>query len=139
MSDVSTWAGQGYWPAETSSVAAARAFVCRHVTRRECPALAAQVSLVVSELATNAVVHARTPFVVTVGGTHGAVFLSVRDASPLLPAASRLPVSAMQQQQGRGLHVVETCSSNWGFTRETGGGKSVWATFDTAAPQAMEA
>lgn len=137
MSAVSTWAGQGSWPADAASVAAAREFVCRHVRRHEGPRLAAEVGLVVSELATNAVLHARTPFVVTVGRTQGGIFLSVRDRSPLLPVTSRLPTTT--QLHGRGLHVVDACSSDWGFTREPGGGKSVWATFDTAAPQAMEA
>lgn len=138
MSNVSTWAGQGSWPAEATSVAAARDFVSRHVTRREGAAMAAEVTLVVSELATNAVLHARTRFIVTVCRTRGGDLLTVQDGSPQPPVAARLPVSPMEEH-GRGLHVVETCSSEWGLTRETGGGKSVWATFATAAPEAMQA
>jgi anti-sigma regulatory factor (Ser/Thr protein kinase) len=40
------------------------------------------VELVVSELATNAVVHAQTPFLVTLQGDGGTLVLTVQDQAP---------------------------------------------------------
>lgn len=45
------------------------------------PQLIENVSLVVSELATNAVVHAHTPFTVRLSCENGSLVLTVRDGS----------------------------------------------------------
>ncbi|HEY3529185.1 MAG TPA: hypothetical protein VGK78_08535 [Nocardioides sp.] len=49
-------------PGKPPSVALARDFVCKHLLAHHQSHLVDDVRLMVSELATNAVVHAQTPF-----------------------------------------------------------------------------
>jgi hypothetical protein len=79
--------------------------------------------LIVSELATNAVVHARSDFEVRLLYAGSAVRISVRDASPALPEPR--PFSA-DSISGRGLAIVTAFSSRWG-SQNYAGGKEVWA------------
>lgn len=82
--------------------------------------------LVASELATNAVVHARTSFAVSLSRADGHVLLQVTDASSVPPErawSDPLDVS------GRGLSIVETVSQTWGVDNSANGLKSVWASF----------
>jgi len=85
--------------------------------------LAGDGALVVTELATNAVLHARSGFTVAVSLRHGAVRVSVRDAARLEPAPRRPTTLATS---GRGLRMVEAISHGWGTT-VAGEGKAVWA------------
>ena len=82
--------------------------------------------LVVSELATNAVVHARTPFTVTLSSAHGSVLLDIRDASIAAPVRS---ASHVLDLGGRGLMIVDILSQDWGTSTDAHGFKSVWASF----------
>ncbi len=129
MIDTTSWSRTAEWPGEPLSVAAARRFVSEHLAGPELAGLLDDVLVVVSELVSNVVLHARTPAVVTVGQLRGSPFVSVRDTSSRPLYAQRLPISATH---GRGLHVVAACSSSWGVTQEPDGGKSVWATFEAA-------
>jgi hypothetical protein len=84
---------------------------------------------VASELASNAVVHARTAFTVSLEGRVRSVLLTVRDRSrtpvrPLGAAPDGLAVS------GRGLVIVSAISESWGVTGWEGDSKSVWASFN---------
>jgi anti-sigma regulatory factor (Ser/Thr protein kinase) len=79
--------------------------------------------LVVSELATNAVLHARTEFVVRVSSDGGAVRVAVYDSSSGRPAVGSMDPSAVT---GRGLGIVESLASDWGID-DVDGGKWVWA------------
>jgi hypothetical protein len=80
-------------------------------------------ALVVSELATNAVVHARTPFTVAVSVSTESVRITVRDMSPTPPIPRHSEPTA---SSGRGLGLVATLSSCWGAELMTDG-KVVWA------------
>ncbi len=81
-------------------------------------------ALVVTELATNAVLHAWSNFLVTVAcRPDSAVHISVTDWGPALPLPDDPPPTATS---GRGLRLVETASTRWG-TELTGDGKVVWA------------
>lgn len=80
-------------------------------------------SLVTAELASNAVLHARTGFTVAVSARRGVVRISVHDQSLALPA-SRVPSSSAVS--GRGLALVAALSRRWG-TDVMDGGKLVWA------------
>ena len=83
-------------------------------------------AVVVSELASNAVVHARSEFTVTVArAADGGIRISVRDASPLLP---RPRYAAALAGSGRGLGLVTAMATDWG-TDELAHGKVVWADF----------
>ncbi len=133
MTDPTSWSRSAAWPCEPSSVAAARAFVAAQLGPVGPVASLDDALVVVSELVTNVVLHARTPVRVTVGQLRGSVFVSVRDTSPRPLFAQRLPISATH---GRGLHVVDACSLAWGVNEEAAGGKSVWASF---GPHALTA
>jgi len=80
-------------------------------------------ALIVSELATNAVVHARSPFTVTMTAEGGVVRLAVRDESADLRAGSE---SDLLAESGRGLGLVAALATRWGV-RRLDGAKEVWA------------
>ncbi len=79
--------------------------------------------LVLSELATNAVVHARTPFSVVVRCEEAGLRVSVRDFSRMKPVLLETGPAAAS---GRGLRLVEAVASDWGAELTTDG-KTVWA------------
>lgn len=112
------------------SVAGARGFVTDVLTEHDLPSLVDDVQLVVSELATNALVHARTSFTVKLRTALGpAVVLEVRDGSRTGP---KLLASASLDITGRGVAIVNALSQAWGIDEFKGGGKSVWAVFSTS-------
>jgi anti-sigma regulatory factor (Ser/Thr protein kinase) len=124
----SDWTHHDSWDAAPASVPMARGFVTAHLEQHALTPILNEVRLVVSELATNAVLHARTPFTVTITRQNRLLTLVVRDGSSMLPTLSRPQPSA---GNGRGLFMVATYSADWGVTPEPEGGKSVWATFVT--------
>jgi hypothetical protein len=85
--------------------------------------LAADTALVVTELATNAVLHARSAFSVSLTLSGGAIRISVGDTLPLRPVAVNQQLTAAP---GHGLGVVAAMATRWGVeTVPTG--KAVWA------------
>jgi len=86
------------------------------------------VYLLVSELVTNAVLHARSAITVHVEGTGDLLRVQVDDSSPVPPvrreARADLP-------GGRGLVLLDALAGRWGVLTG-GGGKSVW--FELLAP-----
>jgi anti-sigma regulatory factor (Ser/Thr protein kinase) len=113
--------------AELRSPSRARYFVRSRLAAHDLPLHMDDVELVVSELATNAVLHARTPFTVALHGCERTVLLEVEDGSPLGP----LPVDAQViDVSGRGMAIVDLLSHGWGVDQRTTAGKSVWAEFD---------
>ena len=121
------WSHETELAARTSSAFEARAFVSRHLLDHGLEQLVDDVRLVVSELATNAMVHAQTPFTVTLGASEDTVFLAVLDGSQVGPT---LTVAGALDTGGRGISVVQALSSDWGCSVAATGGKSVWAEFD---------
>jgi anti-sigma regulatory factor (Ser/Thr protein kinase) len=87
------------------------------------PALIADAQLLVTELATNAVIHAHSQFAVVARSEAARVRLSVSDASLARPAPRHAGPMAMS---GRGLQIVAALSAAWGVDL-TGDGKTVWA------------
>src|SRR5690242_7075838 len=113
---------EGPFEPEGGSVAAARRCAQRYFTRVTRRSLS-DVSLVVSELATNAVVHARTEFTVGFHLGGGRARVEVRDHAPGLPDNHSL---ALSTSNGRGLLIVATLAEQWGV--EWGPAtKTVWA------------
>ena len=106
----------------------AREFVTMHLEQNLLPGLVDEARLVASELATNAVRHARTPFAITIERRDGEVTISVRDWSSEVPVAGSRRLLATG---GRGLMLVDALSVTWGVTVKADGGKSVWARFRT--------
>jgi anti-sigma regulatory factor (Ser/Thr protein kinase) len=124
---VPSWSHGTTLEATPISASQARAFVCHHLIDHRLLYLVDQVRLVVSELATNALVHGRTPFVVTLSREDHTVRLTVRDNSDWVGSRGDAEVL---QTGGRGLGIVNILSRDWGVIREEGS-KTVWASFDT--------
>jgi two-component sensor histidine kinase len=113
------------FPANLQSVAAARRFVTDSVRDVATDHFAA-VPLV-SELAANAVAHAKTPFVVHVERRADVLRIEVaNDAPELLATVTQQPSSA----GGFGLQLVDELSQHWG-TESQKDKKVVW--FELAA------
>jgi anti-sigma regulatory factor (Ser/Thr protein kinase) len=106
-------------PPTTASVPEARHFVDRALPET---CWAAEVTLLVSELASNAVRHAVTPFTVSLQCDGSTVRVEVRDDDPALPVMQEPPVDAIT---GRGLVIVDALATRWGVTPEADG-KIVW-------------
>jgi len=85
--------------------------------------------LALSELATNAVVHAGTGFVVRVQSDGVHLRLEVQDGSLQQPRERAQPHGA---PSGRGLHVVARLAKDWGVNNAVDG-KSVWAELAASA------
>lgn len=81
------------------------------------------VSLVVSELVTNAVTHAKSVMTFSIELTDTAIRVSVTDGSALLPEEQAPEPS---EEHGRGIQLVDLLSSAWGATLLPDG-KMVWA------------
>ena len=107
----------------TTAVSAARCFVADTLYSWGLDQLVGDGSTVVSELATNAIMHAETDFAVSLSSHGHAVRLSVRDHSLVVPVM-RTPLPAAIS--GRGLRMVTALSRRWG-TDLVGDGKVVWA------------
>lgn len=108
--------------AEPASAAAARAFALGAVELEE-PARG-DVALVTSELATNAILHAGTDYLVRVDATSDELRVAVFDRGGGQP---RPKDPAPAEVHGRGLRLIEAVSSAWGVQYTTQG-KWVWAT-----------
>ena len=110
------------FPGELNSVGAARRFV-REELAAESPAVIDAAALIVSELVTNAVLHATSHFDITVRTAPSEVRLDVTDWGPGDPAMRSEEATALG---GRGLRIVNELARKWGWNRE-GPAKTVWA------------
>lgn len=111
----------------------AAAGAARRAVARQLPVsdgLGENVELVVSELVTNVVRHARTDGVVELWACGDEVRIEVHDADSTAPHIR----GDVGPDGGFGLRVVERLSTEWGHRRRHGG-KTVWAVV-TASPSA---
>jgi anti-sigma regulatory factor (Ser/Thr protein kinase) len=106
------------FPFDPASVANARRWVASEASGTDVDV----AMLLVTELATNAVLHARSPFAVTVEAGDDHVTLGVSDQSPSLP---RLSIPEADDVRGRGLYLVAELALRWGV-EPTDDGKRVW-------------
>ena len=125
------WSSRRTWSSQPDHVAEAREFVAGRLPAEGLEGHVDVVQLVVSELVTNAVVHAAGSFAVSVGREDDALALRVTDASPR--AVPRPPRPPWDGPNGRGLQIVTRLSARWGVDLERDG-KTVWARFDIAGP-----
>jgi anti-sigma regulatory factor (Ser/Thr protein kinase) len=108
---------------ELAAPRAARAWAVPHLERWHVEDQIPALLIVLSELATNAVIHASTAFTVTLLLEDSHVRVEVRDADPRPP----VPRDATPEEAGgRGLTAVKGLSDRWG-TISSRDGKVVWA------------
>lgn len=117
---------------EGRAVAAGRRFVSETLARWGHPGHAETASLLVSEIATNAVRYARAAIEVRVHRTAREIVTEISDDSSHLPQR-RLP--SPEEENGRGLMLVDALASSWG-ARPTETGKTVWFTLTIDPGQA---
>jgi len=113
-------------PAQPESVTAARHFLCQMLSAWGLAELTDTVALAASELLTNAVVHARTSFEVTVLADQD-LLVSVRDSAVPWRLGQPADLPDWPQESGRGLALVAAVSHQWGVRPEPDG-KTVWFT-----------
>lgn len=108
---------------EPAEVRRARDFVASAVRSWRMPEMASnELALLTSELATNAVLHARTEFTIVVRFSGDSIRVEVGDGSRSSPQRRR---AVEEDTSGRGLNLVEMLAAGWGML-ETLHGKRVW-------------
>ena len=129
------------FPCDASSVPAARHFVVETLTTWGSEDAVWAAAQVVSELAGNCSLHARTDFSVRLVRDAGGLRLEVRDGSPARVRPRRY---GSRSTTGRGLRLVESLADGWGVDTSplgktvwvalrAGGDASAWLTDDSEA------
>ena len=114
-------------PGEVASCSVARRFV-QQTMAQAADDVRADASLLVSEVVTNAVLHASGPVTVEVRQKGPAYRIAVSDGSATPPTEKGY---REDDATGRGLHLLDCLAAAWGWKR-TGDGKVVW--FDLPLP-----
>jgi anti-sigma regulatory factor (Ser/Thr protein kinase) len=111
-------------PCDASSVGKARRLLRNELAAFDNadPDFADAAGLLVSELVTNAVVHARTDVTLHVAVRRGVLRIEVTDGSPVVPSARR-PTALTGT--GRGLQLVDHLADRWGVVKARKG-KTIW-------------
>lgn len=117
-------------PPDPATVGRARRAVRAALRETHDPDLRHAAELVVSELVTNAVVHAATEVRLRIAAEPGAIRVEIEDGNLHLPVRRTWSESA---GTGRGLLIVDEHADRWSATR-TGSGKVVW--FEIGRPMA---
>ena len=113
-------------PADLRSPALARRYVTTALHGGPHQPLLDDALLLVTEIVTNAIVHAGTSARLSIDTTdHGSIRFEVVDRSPMSSLAMRS--SSANSTGGRGLHRLSALASAWG-TMHTPSEKSVWFT-----------
>lgn len=119
------------FPSEPASVPAVRRFVASSLDYLG-ESVLDRVRLAVSELATNALLHAHTDFAVCAEEDGGSVYVAVTDSGPGSPSL-RDPAPDPTSLHGRGLLIVEQLADEWGVEQE-GHRKTVWFRLGAGRP-----
>jgi len=119
------------FPASTSSIALARNAVSDRLAGVAAATVVDDVRLMVSELVTNAIVHARSACTVTLRIDDAGIRVEIGDGCPQAPTIRR---PAPGEPHGRGLLIIESLADRWGVdTGDTG--KTVWFELRTTPPE----
>jgi len=108
---------------DVSSVPEARVFVRKWLHACGADRFFDEASLIVTELATNAVLHADSPYEVRLSRSGGGVRIEVADSDVGTPEPQ--PFSAVAES-GRGIVIVSALSASWGIEAQPEG-KVTWA------------
>jgi anti-sigma regulatory factor (Ser/Thr protein kinase) len=109
-------------PPEIGSARHARRWLADRIGSRRPEPIVEVASLLVSELVTNAVLHAGTDIDVAVELLEGGVRVEVADRNPVHPARKGYSTDA---PTGRGLVLVDAMADEWGVV-DASAGKVVW-------------
>jgi anti-sigma regulatory factor (Ser/Thr protein kinase) len=110
-------------PADPSSAGAARHSLAGYCEELEVPDdLTDDALMAISELVTNAVLHADTPTIAWAEYRAGSITLAVVDGSADLPA---LLAPSQSREDGRGMAIIDELGATWGLIK-TSLGKIVW-------------
>ena len=124
-------------PGDVASCSRARRFV-QETLGQAADDLRANASLLISEVVTNAVLHASGPVTVEVQHKGSAYRIAVSDTSRTPPTEKGYRTD---DATGRGLQLLECLAAAWGWKR-TGTGKVVWfdvpLPFDCSSPRLSE-
>jgi len=120
-------------PAQAESVCKARRFVRQRLLELSAEAATDDAETLVSELATNAVLHARTEYTIRVTRSNGMIRVRVHDLSAVLPRQRHYGTDSTT---GRGIRLVTALAVDWGVDPEDPG-KAIW--FDLAADGGADA
>ena len=85
------------------------------------------IVLCVSELVTNAVVHASSSPPILVHVRPAVIHVEVSDTSDVMPTPRE---AELDDTSGRGMSILTGFSDRWGSLRRSGGGKTVWFDVD---------
>jgi anti-sigma regulatory factor (Ser/Thr protein kinase) len=120
---------------QPASVPAARRFATGALTgaSRE---LTEAVALMVSELATNCVVHTNSDFEITISQTPSEIRVEALDRARGEP---RMQSPGPSDPHGRGLRIVDALSSDWGVDLRDRHRKVVWFTVPTGVHRRQSA
>jgi hypothetical protein len=110
------------FPWALDSARAARVFVTERIASWAGDAVATDAAIVIAELGSNAVLHARTPFTVALSCRADRVRIAVRDAAPL-PDAGGGPLTP---KPGHGLDLISKVARGWA-AEPLADGKVIWA------------
>jgi anti-sigma regulatory factor (Ser/Thr protein kinase) len=110
-------------PAHPASSRAARSFAAEQLRSWGCDQAVDDATLLVSELVTNAVLHARAPVDVVVRKSRTAIRIEVFDEGTGVPQPAFSDIDALH---GRGLGLVQAIAQRWGVNEDCDGGKTVW-------------
>jgi two-component sensor histidine kinase len=114
---------EGTFPHATQSIVRARRFAVEMLTGLE-PEVVDSLTVMVSELVTNAVRHAAGEFTVAVDRNEERIRVAVSDNGSGRPSL-RHPDPT--EPSGRGLQIVSALSDDWGVTETADrSGKTVW-------------
>jgi anti-sigma regulatory factor (Ser/Thr protein kinase) len=118
------------YPAGLENVTLSRRFTEHWLSMWGCEALVDDAQLLVSELVSNAVLHAGTEVTLVLDLDEERLRIEVSDGTSVLP----IPRAALPEATtGRGLLIVDRISDRWG-TGTRPGGKVVWAELVPSSP-----
>ena len=116
-------------PRASTACADGRRFVAEHLSRWQVPAqVSDEATLLTSELIANAVRHAPPPLCLEITVDTAKIRIEVHDSDPMLPVLNRPDFTS---RGGRGVWLVDTIASRWGYRSEPPG-KVVWFEMDLA-------
>lgn len=108
---------------DLSSPAHARRWIRSWCVRWGCADIVEDAVLIVSELTTNVVLHARSECTIEADFTGSQLVVSVIDGMP----GEVPPSDGSREHHGRGLEIVASIADRWGVT-QIHGGKAIWFT-----------